>query len=68
VDEPTAERYAAIYLALRNAGTPVPTNDMWIAASALRHQLPLFTYDAHFRNVPGLAVGTTVREFTSLTP
>ena len=36
------------------AGTPMPTNDIWIAASAIQHDCPLFTQDAHFKNVPGL--------------
>lgn len=63
VDESTAERYAGIFAALRRAGTPIPTNDMWIAASALQHNLRLFTFDAHFRGVPGLQIGTTPADF-----
>jgi len=41
----TAEHCAAIFLALKTAGTPIPTNDLWIAASALEHGLGLFSYD-----------------------
>jgi len=39
VDAETAGRYAVILNALRNAGTPVPTNDIWIAATAMRRPL-----------------------------
>ena len=52
VDDDTAARYAVIYDALRTAGTPVPTNDIWIAASAMQYGLRLLTLDAHFRRVP----------------
>lgn len=52
VDDDTASRYAAIYDALRTAGTPVPTNDIWIAASAMQYGLRLLTLDAHFQRVP----------------
>lgn len=54
LDEETAEFYAGIYWDLRKKGTPIPTNDIWIAASAMRHGLSLFTYDEHFDNVDGL--------------
>jgi predicted nucleic acid-binding protein len=64
VDGTTAEHYGVVYASLRAAGKPVPTNDMWIAASALQHGLRLFTFDAHFRSVPGLVVGATAAELT----
>ena len=54
LDEETAEFYARIYLDLKKKGGPIPTNDIWIAASAMRHGLSLFTYDDHFNNVDGL--------------
>lgn len=54
LDEETAEFYARIYLDLKKKGAPIPTNDIWIAASAMRHGLSLFTYDDHFNNVDGL--------------
>jgi len=41
---------------LARAGTPVPENDLWIAAVALEHGLPVATRDAHFSQVPGLSV------------
>jgi len=50
-----SHRYAEIHRALRRAGTPIPTNDLWIAAIAVEHGLSVFTRDHHFRAVPGLA-------------
>lgn len=52
IDEQTAERYAVIVTALRAAGTPIPTNDLWIAASAMQFGLRLLTLDRHFLKVP----------------
>jgi predicted nucleic acid-binding protein len=63
IDEQTAEHYARIYSNLRRHGRPIPTNDMWIAASALRHDLALFTYDGHFRYITELTVGQTLEDF-----
>lgn len=53
-DEKTAHQYAEVYHALRLQGTPIPTNDLWIAALARQHRMPLLTFDAHFHAVPGL--------------
>ena len=47
----TAERYAVIYASLRAAGTPIPTNDLWIAASAMEHGTELLTLVRDFRHV-----------------
>jgi tRNA(fMet)-specific endonuclease VapC len=60
IDHAAAEQYATVFAALKAAGTPIPTNDMWIAASALQHGLPIFTFDAHFGNVRGLRIVRTV--------
>lgn len=54
LDAPVAEYYAAIVAALKHAGTPIPTNDVWIAALAQYYHLPLYTRDAHFVHVPNL--------------
>ena len=51
-----AERYGVIVRHLREQGTPLPTNDIWIAASALELGVRLVSYDTHFGNVPGLLV------------
>ena len=52
----TADEYARLKQALALAGTPIPENDLWIAACALEHGLPLATRDAHFARVPGLTM------------
>ena len=41
----------------------LPTNDMWIAASALQHGLAVFTYDDHFRHVQGITFGSRMSDF-----
>ena len=56
VDEETAERYAAILNGLWTAGTPIPTNDIWIAASAMQYGLTVLTTDAHFLKIPQILV------------
>jgi len=50
----TADYFGLIRSALRKAGTPIPANDVWIAAHALETGSVLLTYDPHFRAVPGL--------------
>ena len=55
LDPAVSHRYAAIHQTLRRRGTPIPTNDLWIAAMALERGLVLYTRDAHFDQVPGLA-------------
>lgn len=52
VDDETAERYAVILDGLWEAGTPIPTNDIWIAASAMQYGLKVVTTDVHFLRVP----------------
>lgn len=56
LDEETSRPYAAILAALRKAGTPIPTNDLWIAASAMQHGLTVVTTDAHFEMVRQILV------------
>jgi tRNA(fMet)-specific endonuclease VapC len=51
MDEETAERYGIIFDSLRRAGNPIPTNDIWIAASAMQLGSALVTTDPHFRAV-----------------
>jgi tRNA(fMet)-specific endonuclease VapC len=50
----TAEHYARIFVQLRRAGTPVPDNDLWIAALVLEHDLVLITRDRHFERISQL--------------
>ena len=51
-----ARRYAVLVNDLRRKGTPIPTNDIWIAATALELGTRLITYDVHFKYIPGLIV------------
>lgn len=51
-DEQTTHHYAQLYLQLRQAGTAIPTNDLWIAALTIQHDLILCTSDAHFEHLP----------------
>jgi tRNA(fMet)-specific endonuclease VapC len=50
----TAEHYARLFVQLKRAGTPIPDNDLWIAALVLEHDLQLITRDRHFECVPQL--------------
>ncbi len=52
-----------VYRGLRTKGNPIPTNDIWIAATALQHNLGLFSYDKHFQAVDGLVTGTCLSDF-----
>jgi tRNA(fMet)-specific endonuclease VapC len=53
-DEQTTHHYAAAFAQLRGQGTPIPTNDLWIAALVLQHDLALCTRDRHFDRLPQL--------------
>lgn len=54
VNEDTAEYYSSILNQLKKNGTPIPTNDIWIASTALQHGLQLYTFDKHFSHIAGL--------------
>ena len=47
-DEQTTHHYAEVFLQLRQQGTPLPENDLWIAALVRQHKLTLYTRDSHF--------------------
>lgn len=53
-DEQTTHHYAQLFLQLRRKAVAIPTNDLWIAALAVQHQLVLCTSDAHFHHLPQL--------------
>ncbi len=55
IDERTTISYGAIRAQLKKAGTPIPANDVWIAALCRQHSLPLISRDRHFDAVPGIA-------------
>lgn len=52
----TTRHYADLFRQLKQQGTPIPTNDLWIAALVLERNLVLCTRDEHFRNLPQLNV------------
>lgn len=52
--ETTTRQYAQLYLQLRRQGTPIPTNDLWIAALTLENDLRLLSRDSHFDHLPQL--------------
>lgn len=56
VGEETAERYAVILNSLWQAGTPIPTNDIWIAASAMEYGLRVVTTDEHYDKISQIMV------------
>jgi len=47
----TAEHYARIFVQLKRAGTPLPDNDLWIAALTLEHDLTLISRDRRFERI-----------------
>jgi tRNA(fMet)-specific endonuclease VapC len=51
-DEATTHHYASLYQQLRKQATPIPTNDLWIAALVVQHGLTLYSRDTHFDHLP----------------
>ena len=58
----TANFYSQVYASLKRKGSPIPTNDMWIAAQALENGCVVCTYDKHFQAIDGLLIGNTLPE------
>ncbi|MHC4473661.1 MAG: PIN domain-containing protein [Planctomycetota bacterium] len=56
VTEVTADRYGRVVAQLKEKGTPIPTNDAWLAAQALETGADLLTFNRHFETVEGLAL------------
>ena len=50
----TSDYYARLFAQLRRAGTPIPTNDLWIASLCVQHELTLLSRDEHFDTLPQL--------------
>lgn len=55
-DDDTLFVYSALFAQLRKSGTPIPTNDLWIASLVIQASLPLVTADSHFAQIPQLLV------------
>jgi predicted nucleic acid-binding protein len=60
LDEDTAEFYAQVFQELKQKGRSIPSNDLWLAASALQHGLALATFDDHFSHISGLLLAHRV--------
>ncbi len=58
----TAHFYSQIVLSLRRKGSPIPTNDIWIAAQAFEHGCAVCTYDQHFSHIEGLAIVSSLSD------
>ena len=58
-DSETTDVYARLFVQLRKAGTPIPTNDLWIASLAVQHQLVLLSRDERFHKVPQVSTGVS---------
>ena len=54
IGKTTSDRYSRIAHHLKRQGTPIPSNDIWIAAQAMEHGAELITLDRHFENITGL--------------
>jgi predicted nucleic acid-binding protein len=54
IEDRTTIPYAAVRTELKKAGTPIPSNDVWIAALCRQHSLPIISRDRHFDLVPGI--------------
>ena len=54
INERSAEFYSSILGQLKKQGTPIPTNDIWIASIAFQHGLAIYTLDKHFAHIQGL--------------
>lgn len=55
-DEETTHHYGKMFAQLRRQGTPIPTNDLWIAALSFQHRLILYSDDAYYRHLPQLVM------------
>jgi tRNA(fMet)-specific endonuclease VapC len=56
IDSTTAKHYGEIVAILYKKGKPIPSNDVWIAASAAQHNLTLISRDKHFKEIDGIMI------------
>lgn len=62
IDEDAAKIYSEVVTTLRRAGTPLPTNDLWIASVAAREGATVLTFDTHFERIARVSVRVLVRQ------
>jgi predicted nucleic acid-binding protein len=65
LDESSADFFALVFNTLKQIGMPVPTNDIWIAASAMQHGRTLATLDSHFSYIAGLSLHPALERIES---
>lgn len=56
ITEKTSEYYSIIVSNLKKSGSPIPTNDIWIAANAMENGAMLASFDRHFLKIKGLLI------------
>ncbi len=56
IDPAVADEWARIVAELRQSGRRAPVNDVWIAATAIRHSMTVITRDSDYAAIPGLEV------------
>ncbi len=61
VTEETADIYSQVVHLLKKQGTPIPVNDVWIAAHTIETGAKLITLDDHFSKVPGIRIWDGLR-------
>ena len=59
----TSKLYGNILASLYKLGRPIPTNDIWIAATAKELGATIITYDRHFLNIPGVKVWNKIKDY-----
>ena len=62
INSEIAEKYAVIRKKLKDKGTPIPENDIWIAATCIVYDIPLATNDKHFKNIEELKLSELLNE------
>jgi tRNA(fMet)-specific endonuclease VapC len=62
IDEETGEFYSEIIGHLKKIGRPIPTNDIWIGATALQHGYKLYSKDKHFKSISGMIAGLIIED------
>ena len=56
IDESISRKYASIRIQLKKSCQPIPENDILVAASSIKHNVPILTNDNHFNYISGLKV------------
>ncbi len=55
-DEETCHHYGRLFVQLRGQETPIPTDDTWLAALVIQHDLCLYSRDMHFKYLPQVPI------------